>query len=128
MARVTAAEVLEIIDVDESISNINPFVLSGNLLVTNTLGGSTQLDEATLKEIERNVVAHLITSADPRAAQEKTEDISVKYEGNFGKYFESSRYGQVALMLDFTGALAKAGMKKASLGVVNYTDASSYSG
>ena len=123
MARVTIGEVKEIIDLDSTVvdSRVAAFITAGNLLVTNVFSGDTSVGAATLKEIERNVVAHLCCSLDPRAISEKDGDISVKYTGKYGMKFKSTSYGQTALLLDPTGKLARAGAKQASLAVVDYS-------
>ena len=121
MARVNAREVKEIIEVDEDVVvDLRPFITAGNLLVTETLGGQGMSD-ALLKEIERNVVAHLICAMDPRAQEEEIDDGRVKYTGKFGEGFKSTPYGQTAMLLDSTGQLASRGKKKASMGVVDYS-------
>jgi len=124
MPRVTSAEVREIIDIDSSITDITPFITAGNLLVTNAFSGDTQVGDATLREIERYIVAHIICSRDQRTIEEwagGNEGVRVKYMGQFGKGLESTPYGQNALLLDFTGRLAKLGRKRASIGMIDYS-------
>lgn len=121
MARVTSAEVLEIIDVDSSITNLTPFITSANLLVTNAFSGDTQVGDATLKEIERNIAAHLICARDPRAIEEWNVEMRVKYMGEFKEGLKATPYGQTALLLDFTGKLASLGKKRAHFSVVDYS-------
>ena len=120
MPRVTQAEVLEIIEVDDEITELTPFITAANLMVTQAFSGNTQIGEALLKEIERYLAAHFITLRDPRVTSESNEGISVSYAGSFGEGLKSSSYGQMALTLDFTGSLAKLGRKKASFSMVNY--------
>lgn len=122
MGRVTSDEVREIIDIDASITDITMFITAGNLLVTNAFSGDTQVGDATLKEIERNIVAHLICCRDPRPVEELNNDIKVVYSraGVFSEGLKSTSYGQTALLLDFTGRLAKLGKKKASFAMVDY--------
>ena len=119
--RVTEAEVQAIIDVDSSVSDISPFITAANLFVTNVFSGDTQVGSDTLKEIERYVAAHFICCIDPRARKEENEEVMVEYTGEFGKGLESTRYGQAALTLDFTGKLATAGKKRASFSMVDYS-------
>ena len=122
-ARVNAREVKEIIAVDDSIPDIGPFITAANLFVSNNLSGQG-LSAELLKEIERNVAAHFITNADPRATEEKMGDGATKYQGKFGKGLHSSSYGQTAMLLDSSGKLATAGNKKATFGIISYSTAS----
>ena len=129
--RVTEAEVLEIIDVDSSISDISPFITAANLFVTNVFSGDTQVGADTLKEIERYVAAHFICCRDPRAVEEQNEGIKVKYAGGLsgGRPYKansptglhSTAYGQNALLLDFTGKMVAAGKNKATFAMVDYS-------
>lgn len=118
-ARVDMSDVQEIMDIDATITNIDAFITAGNLLINNTLDDGT-IDEDLLTEIERWLVAHLVTSMDPRAKQEKHGDDAVTYQGKFGMKLEATMYGQNVLLLDPTGKMARLGLKKASLAVVNY--------
>ena len=123
MARVVAADITAIMDIDASITDLTPFITMGNLFVDSALSGEG-LSEALLTEIEKNVVAHLICARDPRAAEERAGqggDISVKYMGKWGEGLKATPYGQNALLLDSTGKLARRGMKKASIGIVDYS-------
>jgi len=122
MARVSADEVRTIMDLDPSITDpqIDVFITQANLLVTRRLG-SSGLDSSTLKEIERNVAAHLLTALDPQIESEKIGEASTKYAGRFGEFLRSTRYGQAALLLDTTGILAKSGQKSATISVIDYS-------
>ena len=119
-ARVTDAEVREIIDIDTSITNITPFITIANLMVTEKLGDSG-LSAEMLKEIERWLAAHFVAMRDPRVKSESIGGITTSYQGTTGEGLKSTLYGQQAILMDTTGTLANVGMKKASIGVIGYT-------
>jgi hypothetical protein len=109
MARTTAAEVKEIIKTSLSEAEVLPYVTSANILITQALG-SSGLGTDVMKEIERWVAAHMLASTKTRqATDEKAGTASVKYSGQYGANLSSTTYGQMALTLDATGALAALG-------------------
>jgi len=123
MARVVAADITAIMDVDSSITDLTPFITMGNLLVDSTLSNQG-LSESLLTEIEKNVVAHLICSRDPRAAEERAGtggEIQVKYTGKWGEGLKSTPYGQNAMLLDPTGRLANRGAKRATISMIDHS-------
>ncbi len=119
-ARVTDAEVREIIDIDVSITNITPFITIANLLVTDKLSDSG-LSVEMLKEIERWLSAHFVAIRDPRVKSESIGGISTSYRGTTGEGLKSTLYGQQVIMFDTTGTLANFGMKKASISIAEYS-------
>ncbi len=120
MARITESELLEIIDVDDSVTTTSPFITAANLLVTDKLAGSG-LSDALLKEIERWLAAHFIAIRDPRAASEAAQGVSVSYQGGgYGAGLMGTQYGQQAVTLDYTGTLAALGKKKVVFAVADY--------
>jgi len=113
MARTTAAEVKEIIKTKLTEAEVVPYVTSANILVTQALG-SSGLGTDVLREIERWVAAHMLASTKTRqATDEKAGTASVKYSGQYGANLSSTSYGQMALTLDVSGALASLGGKAA---------------
>lgn len=124
MSRVTQAEVEAIITVDSDVIGTTAwaaFITAANLLVTNAIGSDTTIGDSTKKEVERYVAAHFASLNDPRVMKEKAGDASVEYYGKTGMGLEATQYGQMALALDPSGALKKAGMKKASIAMVDYS-------
>jgi hypothetical protein len=118
MARVTAAEVLDIMDsgCTASTGQINAFIASGTLVIDDVFSSNTALSDDQLKEIERWFVAHLLASTLYRTtAEEKVGDASVKYTGKWGMGLDSTPYGQTVKQLDTTGLMALAGKKAASI-------------
>ena len=122
-ARVTAPDITAIMDIDDSITDLTPFITMGNVFVNDALSGQG-LSETLLTEIEKNVVAHLICSRDPRAAEERAGgggEVQVKYMGTWGEGLKSTPYGQNALLLDSTGRLATRGRRRATIGMIDYS-------
>ena len=118
--RIDDGEVREIMDVDTDISDLTPFITAANLIVTARLAGQG-LGDTLMKEIERWLAAHFVASRDPLAKTEKIGDASITIQGEFGKNLESTAYGQRALLLDTTGALAKAGKIPVKFNAINFS-------
>jgi hypothetical protein len=115
MARVTVAEVKEIIETDLNNTILTGFITSANVLVTQSLGTSG-LGVSVLKEIERWLTAHMIvTTRERQAYEEEAGGAKIRYAGRFGEGLSSSTYGQMVLTLDTTGVMAGLGGKKAKL-------------
>jgi hypothetical protein len=103
--RTTKTEVGRIIEVDDSI-NLSPYIEAASELVTEACGDLGYSTER-LRLIEMWLSAHIYTIRDPRSQSEGAGGVSVSYQGQTGMYFESSMYGQNAMMLDTKGGLAK---------------------
>ena len=115
MARVTDADVKQILDTDVSTT---PFILSANLLVDQWLLDKG-LSEALLTEIERWVAAHLTCMLDPRETAKAMGDSRVNFEaGRLGMGLQATRYGQQVLLLDTTGTLAAQGLRRTTFQVL----------
>lgn len=120
MARVTEAEVREIIDVDDSIS-LTPFITAANITITAQMTGSG-LAAATLKELERWLAAHFVAIRDPRTSSESIGGTSVSYNApKLGAGLDSTPYGQQVKLLDSTGILSTVGMRRARIMAVGTT-------
>lgn len=119
--RVTATEVRAImLDIDSSFSDadIDVFIGSANILVTNEVASAGTLTDAHLKEIERWLSAHLVASADPRPTEEAAgvgASVKIKYQSKIGFGLNLTHYGQQVLILDTTGGLSKLGRENASI-------------
>lgn len=118
MGRVTANEVRNIMDTDLEDSNLDAFIISANLLVTEVLAAS--YDEALLKEIERWLSAHFASQMDPMAEQEKMGDGQVRYaiaiaRSSVGLGLNNTPHGQQVKVLDYLGILVDIGKRSAAL-------------
>ena len=118
MARVTSAEVREIIEVDSSLT-LTAFITVANLIVTERLSGQG-VGTTTLKEVERWLSAHFVAIRDPRAKTEKLGDAMATYYGDAtGSGLDATPYGQQAKTIDPTGNLGKAGKRKSKLETID---------
>lgn len=117
MARVTDAEVKEIIEVNPFlIPTTDPFITTANILVDElllTLGYSDPL----LKQIELYLSAHFTGMKQRQLDSEEFGDSENDYIGEVGKGLEFTQYGQQAKVLDFQGGLADVGKPKAQIQV-----------
>ena len=121
MARTTTAEVLKIIDTD--LTDLDAFILPASQLVDRVAAADSSLAAAALEEIECWLAAHFTSMRDPRASKSAVGPTSFTYEGKTGMGLEFTRYGQMALLMDSSGTLAKLGknLLKASLSSLGYT-------
>jgi len=115
--RTTGTLVKEIIETTLTTTQIDPYILGANAMVTDVLGTST-IPETTLAEIERWITAHLVcVTKERQAKKEGAGGASIEYAGDFGSGLQSTSYGQTAIALDYTGALAQIanGRRKAKM-------------
>ena len=122
-ARVTSAEVLEIMDgTMPGTLSVDTFIASGTLMIDSVFGSADQSD--LTKEIERWFVAHMIASTVIRTTvDEKVGDAAITYTGKWGMNLDSTPYGQMVRTLDVTGAMGNIGKMKASIyAVKSFTD------
>jgi len=104
--RVTADEVKELIDVDDSVTNLYPFIEAANRTINN-ICTSTNLTAADKKEIERWLSAHFTAIRDPLRANEKAGPVSESFQYKLGLGLRVTTYGQQAILLDHSGALGR---------------------
>jgi hypothetical protein len=116
-ARVTAAQVQEIISTKLSAETINAAINTAHHLVDAKLA-STSLTPDLLIDIELWLSAHFVAIRDPRSKSESIGDYSTTYQGNTDMGLNATTYGQQALALDYTGTLAAMGLKKATLNMI----------
>jgi len=96
MARTTSTAVELLIEVDALIS-LTPFIEAANALVTEVCTGGSH-DSTRLELIERWLSAHFYTVRDMRAEQERAGDVSEKKQSRVDLGFDSSHYGQTAML------------------------------
>ena len=132
MSRVTPEEVQEIIDTDLKRDQILAMITVANLIVTNGPATSTNpsLGADELKEIERWLAGHFVCIRDPVALRNKIGDADVWHYAMvttaWGKQFNLTPYGQMAIAADRSGILASAGLKKGSFRAAPREDSDSY--
>lgn len=113
MARTTAAKVQAILEDTIAEGTIEAFISGATLLLDEVFEDETEIDEDLIAEIERWLTAHMITSTISRMARkEGAGGANIEYTGQWGKYLDSTPYGQQALALDPTGKLAAATARK----------------
>ncbi|RPI63879.1 MAG: hypothetical protein EHM48_01755 [Planctomycetaceae bacterium] len=116
-ARVTVAQVTEIISTKLSVETINACINTAHYLVDAKLA-STGLGADLLNTIELWLSAHFVAIRDPRAESESVAEYSVKFQGRTDMGLKATTYGQQALALDYTGTLASMGLQKATLNMI----------
>jgi hypothetical protein len=117
MARVTAAEVREIMD-NCTLENhvVDTFIIGAHELVDLVYANNTTISQVLIKEIERWFTAHMIASTIERTtSDEKIGDAAATYTGKWGENLSSTPYGQMVLQLDVTKEMSNIGKQKASI-------------
>jgi hypothetical protein len=112
MARVTAAEVEKIIDLDSDL-DADPFINSANLLITDVLGDAG-MSEERLTDIELWLSAHFCAMRQRQISNIQMGGIGLSFGGNLAgtEGLKLSHYGQQALALDTSGRLGRTGKPK----------------
>ena len=126
MARVIYSDVTSIIDTDLCREDVETMIDVASVMVADRLS-SSGLSENILKEIERYLTAHLIQIREPEVSSVRIGPMATTYNSSdtSGKGFSSTRYGQMAIMLDTSGTLSEAStVTNASLTVFSESDAS----
>lgn len=103
--RTTEENVSGIVEIESGIS-LTPFIDVANTMVNNTID-TTELDSDTLEKIERYLAAWLYCIRDRRRTQEKVDVLTQNFQHAEDLGLNCNEYGQTAMMLDTTGALAQ---------------------
>jgi len=117
MARVTAAEVLAIMDgVTLDTPVVNGYINSAGITIDANIVPIGKLSADVLKELEKWLAAHLISITRERlTTKEGAGGAYVEYAGVFGEGLKSTQYGQMVLFLDTTGTFAAMAGKRVKL-------------
>lgn len=90
--------------------SVDPYMRAANIVVNRLAVCATDRDKTLstveLTEIETWLAAHFYVCSDQTYAAKGTDKASATFHGQTGKGLESSRYGQTALILDYSGCLA----------------------
>jgi hypothetical protein len=112
MARTTTAEVKAVLEGGKDYRrdvDIAPYIDIATTivdrLVTQAADNGLTLTAAELLKIERCLAAWAYKNSDQQLASSSNLGAGGSYTGQTGKNFESNKYGQMALMLDWTGLL-----------------------
>lgn len=96
---------------------LEPFIRVANLITTRVNACATEnditLSTEELIEIETWLAAHAYSCSDQVAQSRSEAGASMSFGGILGEMLKSSKYGQMALMVDYSGCLAKLGKGKA---------------
>ena len=101
--------------------SLTRFITAANLVTTrvNACAGTKgiALSTAELAEIETWLAAHMYVMSRQNVASQNTAGAGGTYQGQTGMGIQASKYGQTALMIDYSGCLlAIAERKMASMG------------
>lgn len=114
MPRTTASAVKELLvpggDYDIALApSLTPFIASATAMVDRlstaaiAKGKSLTADEKEL--IERWLAAHFYVMSDQNLSSKSTAGASGSYQGQTAMYLEASKYGQMAVSIDYSGLL-----------------------
>ena len=106
--RVSESMVKDIIEVDDEITNLLPFIMTASNFVDRIALYDTTVSADTLRLIEMWLSAHFVAIRDMRSDNEKAGSVGQKFQYKLGLNFQVTMYGQQALVLDPTGILKKA--------------------
>ena len=113
MPRTTSSEVQGVLLADYNSNtspDLTPFITIANLMVTRvatcaaTKGKTLSTDELLM--LETLLAAHAYQQSDQGYTSRSTGGASGSFQGQTGMYLEGSKYGQLALNLDYSGCLA----------------------
>lgn len=115
--RITSTEVLQIMDgCTTSPPIVESLIAAASRVVDKVFEDDTSMSAEQLTEVERWLTAHMLASTLFRtASEEKIGDTAIKYTGKWGEMLKSTPYGQMVLLLDTSGLLAKQGKVSASI-------------
>ena len=105
MARITDSDVEGVIAVDDSI-DLTPFITVANELVTELCTDSGYTD-ARLALVETWLAAHCYAIRDNPVSMEKAGSVNVSYQYKVDLALDQTRHGQMAMLIDTAGNLAK---------------------
>ncbi len=119
--RTDAATVKLIFNTTMPDPQINAFIVTANLVVTENLADSGLSDER-LTEIEKWLTAHLASTRDQRTQSETVDGrTTLSFQGKTGMGLDATYYGQMVKTLDTTGILSEmgAGLKRATIEMID---------
>lgn len=107
MPRVSSDELRIIVETDSSI-DLTSFITTAHALTNHVVSQDVSgvLSTELVTEIEKYLAAHFYSLRDPVYRAKKTGGASATFQGEDGKRFESTHFGQNAIALDVSGTLA----------------------
>lgn len=113
--RSTVEDVKKIIGTSLEDTVIEAYMTAAFNFMTDVFANSS-LSETILTEIERWLTAHFIASVRERISKEEgAGGAYIKYAGEYGSNLMGTSYGQTAIMMDTSGALAAASAVKKNI-------------
>lgn len=104
--RTSEAAVQGILIEYESTTSMTPFIEAASAMVTQHCTDD-DFSSTDLELIERWLAAHFYCLSDPRTTQDRAPNgIGASYESKVDLGLNVTRYGQMAMQLDWSGALA----------------------
>lgn len=115
MARTTSTLVQGVLvndygpDYQDNYPSLDPYIDTASAIVDRVaacaIDRDMTLSSTELEILERWLAAHCYTQMDQTFASPSTEGASASFHGQTGMGFEGSKYGQMALRLDWSGCL-----------------------
>lgn len=107
----TAVQTLLGIDYDDEVQpSLQPFVDTATVIVDRVaacaITREVTLTDGELELIERWLAAHFYVQRDQTYSSSSQGGASGSFQGQTGMYLESSKYGQSAIRVDWSGCLA----------------------
>ena len=103
-------------DLSPSSVSLVPFIDTASAVVDRVEACAVAKDKtltaAELELIERWLSAHFYVQSDQTYASKSSAGASASFHGQTGMHLESSRYGQTALNVDFSGCLTAIGKRQ----------------
>jgi hypothetical protein len=89
--------------------SLEPFIDTATVIVTRVAACAVRkgitLSAAELELIERWLAAHCYVQSDQTYANKSTGGASAGFQGQYGMQLMNSKYGQMALSVDYSGCL-----------------------
>lgn len=121
MAVLASVEDVQLLMNDTTLSDeyVSSILVTADLVLTKVFEYDNTLSTGLLAELQKYYAAHLIASTTARmATEEKVGDASISYAGKFSDGLKSTPYGQLLLLIDPTGLIARGGKISASITAV----------
>ena len=107
-ATTTIAAVQKIIEYDTVlIPDLQPFIDSAVILVTAVVDVAPAPSDEILEVVTRYLTGHLVRITDKDVLSEQVKSIQESYALKLGLGLATSHFGQMAMMFDVTGRLAR---------------------
>jgi hypothetical protein len=103
---------------DQEANVLTQLIMASQMV--DVLLGSSSLGTVTLKQIEIYLACHIYTQSSPDVVRESYDGASFQYAGpsSYGEGLCSTKWGQMAQLLDTTGKLRNLDKKHVSLHVI----------